>query len=175
MSNSNQSNILKQFSGDVSKQYSNNIGRLVKSLPSNLLILPLCIFLMSPSQSNAIFLYGAIFLSLMGMITTREVGIDEPDFIRNVPSFHGMALGYYAGYMTLQSFYKSKTAYVLSSVVFCIILSVILAAKLYGSDAAGKNILNVGGGTLIGFFVGCLFSYFEVKSKDNCPDDEYTS
>lgn len=162
---------LANFKDSVMIQYGSNIDYLAKSLPSNLLIFPLCNFLMSPSQSNAIFLYGALFLTVLGIVTSNASGTGE-EFLKNMPSFHGMALGYYAGYKTLQSAYEGKTAYVLSSVVFCIILTIILTAQLYGMDTAGKNILNVGLGSIIGFFTGCLFSHFEYKTREDCPEEQ---
>tara|TARA_Y100000389_G_C17341432_1_gene453534 strand:+ start:269 stop:784 length:516 start_codon:yes stop_codon:yes gene_type:complete len=159
---------LSTFVNDINRLFSENLDYSLKGLPTTLWLLPLCNFLMSPKNKNAVLLYGAICITIIGSLTSS---IQDQNFLKNIPSFHGMALGYFAGYAIFKSVSDAQTAYILSSIVFCLILTIFLTAKLYGIKNVSHNILNVGGGCILGIFIGCIFSYLEQKSSKNCSDN----
>ena len=158
---------LKILFDSVLRIYNIDIGKSIESITTSIWLFPLCFFFLSPSYERATFLYGAIFVTLLGLICTPPLA---SDFMSNNPSFHGMALGYIAGYSAMDSIDASDPGYALASIVFCIILMIFLTAGLYGLNNVGKEIVRVGLGTLVGFGSGMAFSYANIQTRNTSQD-----
>lgn len=164
--NSSNINDISDILINIKNSYHNNIRLVVMSMPSLIWLIPLISFIMIPSQEKSIFLYGAVCITLLGMITTPKNIANELNFTSNFPSFHGMVLGYLAGYNTLKAFYNYETGYGFSTIVLTIILGVFITGYLYGFDNISDKILSISLGIFTGIIIGALFAHIESKMKD---------
>jgi len=147
----------------ILNQYKENIKVFSLSLPSALILIPLSLFILSPTASRGIFLFGAIVTSVIALIFTP---VGNPDnFMSNYPSFSGMALGYVVGYLLMENIMLSKLGSMLATSVMGLILSIILCLILYSEEKVFDEMLNVGLGLFLGMAVGASFSYAEFKNN----------
>ena len=156
--------IMKQHFESIKYQYIANYDLFIKSLPTSILLIPLIIFLLSPSISRGVYLFGAIFISVISLTFTP---ISDPNnFITNYPSFHGLVLGYVVGYLLVENILLSKLGSMLSTGVMGLIMCSVLVLSLYNDSEVSKQILNVGLGWILGILVGGFFSYAEHKALE---------
>ena len=145
----------------ILRQYVDNYDYFVKSLPTALLMIPLALFFLSPNESRGIYLFGAIFTVIVGLIFTPSGG---EHFMKNYPSFHGLAIGYAVGYLLMENIILEKAGSMLSSGVMGLLLLGIASASLTGGNVVYKDMLYIGIGWLLGIVIGMFFSYAEFKT-----------
>lgn len=150
----------------IKQQYIGNYKAFINGIPTAFVLIPLTMFFLSPSASRGIFLFGAIFASIVSLVFTP---IGGTHFIKNYPSFHGIALGYLVGYLLMESMIKSKLGSLLSTVVMGMILVVLLTVSIFEKSSIYRELLHVGIGAIIGTFVGMLFSFI---SHQNSKEEE---
>lgn len=168
MSNSSQ---LTEKLTSIKKQYVENAYSFVNGIPTALILIPLTLFLLSPSSDRGIFLFGAIFTSIVALVFTPPSGGNN--FSNNYPSFHGLALGYVIGYSLMENILLSKVGSMLSSCVMGMIVGVGMTVALSTNATIANEMLHVGVGWILGIFIGMFFSYIQFKSKN--PDvDSHT-
>ena len=146
----------------ILRQYVDNYDYFVKSLPTALLMIPLALFFLSPNESRGIYLFGAIFTVIVGLIFTPSSGGEH--FMKNYPSFHGLAIGYAVGYLLMENIILEKAGSMLSSGVMGLLLLGIASASLTGGNVVYKDMLYIGIGWLLGIVIGMFFSYAEFKT-----------
>ena len=146
----------------INSQYRANTKPFVDGLPTALLIIPLSMFLLSPTADRGMFLFGAVFTTLIGLLFTPAMG-GADHFMSNHPSFHGIALGYMVGYLLMENVMLSKLGSMLSTIVMGIMLTVLLTINLF-YDSVSKEILHVGLGVILGAIIGMFFCYAAFKA-----------
>lgn len=153
----------------IKNQYIENYKSFITGVPTALVIIPLTLFFLSPSASRGIFLFGAIFASIVALIFTPVGG---NNFLTNSPSFHGITLGYIVGYLLMESIQKSELGSLLSTCVMGIMLVVVLTVSMFDSSSVFRELLHVGIGWIIGIFIGLFFGYCNHQTlKEKKHDD----
>ena len=152
----------------IVNQYADNYEYFVKSLPTAILIIPLALFFLSPTTSRGIYLFGAIFTAIVGILFTSNSG---EHFMSNNPSFHGLALGYVVGYLFMENIMLEKPGSMLSTGVMGLILAVLLSISLFNGNVMYKEMLHVGIGLFIGILIGVFFYYTEFKTLESTSDE----
>lgn len=153
----------------IKSQYTENYKVFIKGIPTALIVVPLTLFFLSPSASRGIFLFGAIFSSIVALLFTP---IGGSHFLKNQPSFHGIALGYLCGYLLMENIIKSNLANLLSTVIMGIILTVVLTLSVFDSSSIYRELLHVGLGVIIGTCLGMIFSYFSSQNEREIEETE---
>tara|TARA_Y100000389_G_scaffold204506_1_gene257510 strand:+ start:18743 stop:19411 length:669 start_codon:yes stop_codon:yes gene_type:complete len=163
--------VLKQSIDSISKQYKDNYKSFIVSLPIILILIPLSLFLLSPSKNRGIYLFGAIFTTVFALVFTNNNNDDISHFLANKPSFHGLVLGYAVGYLLMENILLSKLGSMLASGVMGLILCVILTISIDDSLSSHK-VLNIGIGYILGVFIGMFFNYADKKTNKNYKDED---
>ena len=149
---------------NVSEEYSMNYTPFIESIPTAFLVIPLSLFLLSPTLSRGVFLFGVIFTSIIGAVLTP---IGNPNnFLNNKPSFHGMALGYIIGYLLMENIISSKLGSMTSTLIMGMILCILLTISLI-SNPVPKDLLYMGLGCIGGIVLGMIFCYGEYEAQKN--------
>jgi hypothetical protein len=151
----------------IINQYGDNYEYFVKSLPTAILVIPLALFFLSPTASRGIYLFGAIFTVIVGILFTSNSG---EHFTSNSLSFHGLALGYVVGYLFMENIMLEKPGSMLSTGVMGMILAVLLSISLFNGDIIYKEMLHVGIGLFLGILIGIFFYYAEFKTLESTSD-----
>jgi hypothetical protein len=152
----------------IKKQLGENYKQMITGIPTAFILIPLVIFLLNPSESQGIFMFGVVFTSIVALIFTPNEG---SNFLKNKPSFHGLALGYLVGWFLMDNIQKSKLGSMLSAIVFGLLLVIILTASL-DSEHVWKLLLKIGIGFLLGIFIGMFFSFCNHQLKDIKENEE---
>tara|TARA_Y100000389_G_scaffold204989_1_gene261696 strand:+ start:11697 stop:12281 length:585 start_codon:yes stop_codon:yes gene_type:complete len=155
------SNLYKKLES-IKTQFGENYPQFINGIPTAFILIPLILFLLSPSESSGIFLFGAIFTSIVALIFTNPKG---KSFCENYVSFHGLAIGYLVGYLLMDNIQKAKLGSMLSTCVMGLFIIVITTASLYKSSDIYKKLLHVGVGWLLGIFIGMFFSFSRHQLK----------
>lgn len=140
----------------IKTQYIENYKSFITGVPTALVAVPLTLFFLSPSASRGVFLFGAIFASIVALIFTPTGG---NNFLKNSPSFHGIALGYIVGYLLMENIQKSELGTLLSTCVMGIMLVIVLTVSMFDSSVVFRELLHVGIGWIVGIFIGLFFSF----------------
>ena len=151
----------------IVNQYADNYEYFVKSLPTAILVIPLALFFLSPTTSRGIYLFGAIFTVIVGILFTSNSG---EHFMSNSLSFHGLALGYVVGYLLMENIMLEKAGSMISTAVMGMMLSIFLSISLFNGDVINKEILRVGIGLFLGILFGVFFCYTEFKTLESTAD-----
>lgn len=160
---------MKNVLESIKAQYCASYESLIGGVPAALVVIPMTLFFLSPSASRGIFLFGAIFATIVAMIFTQTDG--NIAFRKNNPSFHGIALGYVVGYLIMDNIQKSELGTMLSTCVMGLIIMALLTASLFSKEVFSA-FLNVGTGWLIGIFIGLFFSFCNHKTTNQEGGDE---
>ena len=156
-------NGIKASINSISEKYKENYKAFSLGLPTAFILIPLYIFLLSPTADRGIFLFGAIMSSIIALIFTP---VGNPDHFRsNYPSFPGIVLGYVVGYLMMENILSSKLGSMLSTIVMGSIFAILLCISIFDEKEVYSQILNVGIGWIIGMGIGMIFSYFSEKDK----------
>ena len=157
----------------ILRQYVDNYDYFVKSLPTAIIMIPLALFFLSPNESRGIYLFGAIFTVIVGLIFTPSSGGEH--FMNNYPSFHGLVIGYAVGYLLMENIILEKAGSMLSSGVMGLLLLGIVSGSLKSNNSGSKQMLYIGIGWLLGIVIGMFFSYAEFKTLNPNVDKEIES
>lgn len=159
-----------KLSSTVMKQVKEGTQCFSKGLPIALLIIPLSLFLMSPSRDKALYAGGALFAFIFGLLLvsgSADPGIDKPAFLGNHISFYGIALGYFAGNLLAKAYFEEKLGNMLSVFVMTCILCVLLSWSLYSENMnrVPIEIASSFAGIFFGVLIGMTFTYFSLQPK----------
>lgn len=153
----------------IKGQYIENYKSFIMGVPTALVMIPLTLFFLSPSADRGIFLFGAIFASIVALIFTPPVGGNN--FLKNNPSFHGIALGYIVGYLLMENIQKAELGSLLATSVMGVMLVTVLTVSMFDSSAMFRELLHVGIGWFIGIFIGLFFSFTNHQTNKEKKQD----
>ena len=167
---SSMSSMSSSMTASVLRQVKEGSHAFSKGIPIALLVIPLSLFLMSPSRDKALYAGGALFAFILGLLlvnSNANPGIEKPAFLGNHISFYGIALGYFAGNLLAKAYYEEKLGNMLSVFVMTCILCVVLSWSLYSEnmEKVPVEIASSLAGIFFGIIIGMIFTYFSLQPK----------
>lgn len=148
--------IVEPSPGNFIRMLGKNYELFIGGMPIGLPIISVSLFLLAPSAENFMLFIGSFLTFLVGIFSS---GLELNSMNETGISIHGLALGYYAGFIAMNFIEDDALIKMLSTLVFVCIFSIIL------NQTSNLSLLYISGGLLIGLLFGLMFGYLTASRR----------